>query len=150
MKKKEKNTIHYESKWVLFILTAILLATYLYKKDKKTLNSILFNQQPSAPMSSKIFDVASEQQIEELDEKIRTLRNEFEKKTIELGQSDEQQKKRNALIGMIINENFYILKNKMNLKDVLYLNPDWTIDRLPKHVKIENTEEVEKYLKENQ
>lgn len=151
MRKIKTLKLSIDNKWVFFILTAILLGVYTYKKDVNVLKKLFFGpQEEKNEISEKVFQVATEQQIEELDEKINDLKNELEKKSIELQQTTEELKKKNLLLGTIVNENFYILKNRGNLKDLIYLNVDWTIDRLPKFIQIENKEELEKLLKDNQ
>lgn len=149
MKKRKINLTHHEIKWVLFILTAILLATYLFKKDKNLLNDMLFPKKPQqSDLSSKLFSVASEQQIEELRDEVKNLQKSVEAKNFELEQLIGELKKRDVLLGTIFNENFCIIKNKNNPKDILFLNPNWTIDRMPKYIKIPDREVVEKFLKE--
>lgn len=151
MKKSKHMPAAQDMKWVFFILTAIILAIYTYKQDKNLLKSIfLGKEKPREEISEKVFQLATEQQVEELDEKIKSLQSDLDKKLIELQQADEELKKRNLLLGTIVNENFYILKNRGNLKDLLYLNLDWTIDRLPKYIQLPNKEEIEKLLKNNQ
>jgi uncharacterized protein YxeA len=151
MKKPKHIPAVQDMKWVFFILTAIILAVYIYKQDKSDFKNIFLGKEnPKQEISEKVFELATEQQIEELDEKIKALQNDLDKKLIELQQTDEELKKRNLLLGTITNENFYILKNRGILKDLLYLNLDWTIDRLPKYIQLPNKEDIEKLLKDNQ
>lgn len=151
MKKNKKTSDQQEIKWVFFILTALLVGIFCYKQDKDYFGKLFSKYKVEEnKRSEKVFNLATEQQVEELQEKIQVLESEHDKRYQELKQANYDLKKQNILLGTIVNENFYIIKNRKNIYDILYLNFDWTIDRLPKYIQLPNQEEIQKMLKDNQ
>lgn len=151
MKKNKKTSDQQEIKWVFFILTALLVGIFCYKQDKDYFGKLFSKYKVEEnKRSEKVFNLATEQQVEELQEKIQALESEHDKRYQELKQANYDLKKQNILLGTIVNENFYIIKNRKNIYDILYLNFDWTIDRLPKYIQLPNQEEIQKMLKDNQ
>lgn len=53
------------------------------------------------------------------------------------------------LMGLLLNENFNILKQDENKDEMVFFNRDWTLDKLPSHIDLsdEDKEYLKKYVK---
>jgi hypothetical protein len=54
-----------------------------------------------------------------------------------------------TLIGMMMNENFMIIRNDYNKAHLIFFNRDWTIDQMPHYLKLsdEDRDYLQKYVK---
>jgi hypothetical protein len=68
-------------------------------------------------------------------------------KTIE--ESMSKQACRTALLGILHNNNFVIVKNNYNRQDLVFFNRDWTIDAMPKYLNLSTEDEayLRRYLR---
>lgn len=78
---------------------------------------------------------------------LETAINNLNEKTDKIGESLEVIKNRILLLGALHNENWSILKNNKLKSDLIFFNRDWSIDKMPKHITID--EEEKKYLEKN-
>lgn len=69
----------------------------------------------------------------ELDE----LQERYEK----ISEKNELYQKRMTLLAIINNNNWCVIKNNYSKRDLIYLNGDWTIDQMPKHVEFDKEDE---------
>lgn len=77
--------------------------------------------------------LSSEQknQLEALQNKVGTLRDKV------------------MLMGLLLNENFNIIKQNENKEEMVFFNRDWTLDKMPTHIDLsdEDKEYLKKYIK---
>lgn len=54
-----------------------------------------------------------------------------------------------TVIGMLLNENFAILKHKQDQSDFILLNRDWTLNKMPKYLSLSDSDKeyLQKYVK---
>lgn len=49
----------------------------------------------------------------------------------------QEMNRRLSLLGCIHNENIYIMKHNIDKEKVIFMNEDWTIDRMPQHLTLD-------------
>lgn len=54
-----------------------------------------------------------------------------------------------SLMGMVLNENFVIMGNNYNRSHLVFFNSDWTIDKMPKYLEIQDKDKeyLQKFVK---
>ena len=54
-----------------------------------------------------------------------------------------------TLMGMVLNENFVIMGNNYNRSHLVFFNSDWTIDKMPKYLEIQDKDKeyLQKFVK---
>ncbi len=55
-----------------------------------------------------------------------------------------------TLLGMVINNNSYIVKNGYPVQDMVFINADWTLNKFPKYLELDDSSKqlLQKYVKE--
>lgn len=55
-----------------------------------------------------------------------------------------------TLMGMVLNNNTYILKNGYPAQDMVFINPDWTLSQFPKYLELDESGKLllKKYVRE--
>ncbi len=111
---------------VLFVLSALIYFAY----NKKTDNSL--NQAVASKFQKKEPDSKSENdKLSLLESKIVEL----EKVNAELEKKCLWNSQRIGLMGIMLNENFMLIKNNQN-KDFIMLSRDWKITKMPKNLEL--------------
>lgn len=55
-----------------------------------------------------------------------------------------------TLMGMVLNNNTYILKNDYPAQDMVFINPDWTLSQFPKYLDLDESSKqlLKRYVRE--
>lgn len=134
--------------FLLVILTVSLLFAYDYKTDG-SIQKLVYssftpvmspkqNESPIEPLSPK-----PDSQIES----IIALKEDIEKSKLTLDGLSSQMRaneEKISLIGIVLNENFLVIRNNLPKDNMIFFNRDWTIDKMPKNITL--TEEDKAYL----
>ena len=134
-----------------FILLIILTAAIIYVYDNKTggkFGDWISSHFSNKPVIEKVenkkveveqpkskpepqFNVEQKAQLDALQAKVGTLRDKV------------------MLMGLLLNENFNIIKQNDNKDDMVFFNRDWTLDKMPSHIELsdEDKEYLQKYIK---
>lgn len=145
-----------------FIITLVfLLCVTLYVYDDKTGGSIRkqfmsFFRSSDASKAEKQAPrpetKPSDKQAEaEASKEIDKLRAELTAKIDALGTKLGTTNDKVKAMGLLLNENFNILAQKIN-DSFIFLNRDWTLDRSPRYLELhpDDVEYLKKYVRENQ
>lgn len=152
--------------WAFLVLFSILGLASLYIYDDKTggkmkswvasrFHTAPQEQKPNLPKENK---PAQQPKIEIGDAEVAKLRTELEKlKTENKAQYDAVIGKLNTvgnkvvLMGLLLNENFNIIRQSANYEDMVFFNKDWTLDKMPKYIDLsdDDREYLRKYVNEN-
>lgn len=148
---KKASSFISESLIMMFLLVVLgitLLFAYDYKTDgqiQKLLYSLFTpvmsakqNESPIEPLPPK-----PDSQIES----IIALKEDIQKSKLTLDGLSSQMRaneEKISLIGIVLNENFLVIRNNLPKDNMIFFNRDWTIDKMPKNITL--TEEDKAYL----
>jgi hypothetical protein len=119
---------------VFVVLSVFCLAAYLLKTDyfKDYLKGFI----------GQVNQVEEKIQEEFKKEKpLDSSKTDFDKLSAKIKRHDEQI----SALGMMINENFVIIRDNYNKSDLIFLNRDWKLNKTPSHIQLE--EEDKEFLK---
>ena len=71
----------------------------------------------------------------------------IERKLMEVEGRVDRQAYDIRLLAIMHNENFAVVKKATGIRDIIFINKDWTIDRMPSHLTLTNEEKDEIYKK---
>jgi hypothetical protein len=132
---------------ILFVAT---LFVYDHKTGGKLKNWVLSH------FSNRIEKVEKIDNKKPNDSDLIKLRSDFEKFTSEnktqldaLTNKVGSTRDKVMLMGLLLNENFNIVKQGENKEEMVFFNRDWTLDRMPTHIELsdEDREYLKKYIK---
>lgn len=150
--------------WAFLILFTVLGLSSLYIYDDKTGGKMKswvasrFHTVPQEQKPPKENKPTEQPKLEIGDAEVAKLRTELEKlKTENKTQYDAVIGKLNTvgnkvvLMGLLLNENFNIIRQSANYEDMVFFNKDWTLDKMPKYIDLsdDDREYLRKYIKEN-
>jgi hypothetical protein len=136
------------------LLFVILFIATLFVYDNKTGGKL--KTWVSSHFSNKIEKVEKIDNKKTNDSDLFKLRSDFEKFTNEnKSQLDALTNKVGSirdkvmLMGLLLNENFNIIKQGENKEEMVFFNRDWTLDKMPTHIELsdEDREYLKKYIK---
>jgi hypothetical protein len=141
---------------IVFVKVAIviLFIATLFVYDNKTGGKL--KTWVSSHFSNKIEKVEKIDNKKTNDSDLFKLRSDFEKFTNEnKSQLDALTNKVGSirdkvmLMGLLLNENFNIIKQGENKEEMVFFNRDWTLDKMPTHIELsdEDREYLKKYIK---
>lgn len=149
-KKQENHSEEKSSTMPFMALLLILTVIMLYLYDNKTGGKV--KEWVSSHFSSKNEIV----KIEKEENDVAKYKEMYEKLSSEQrSQIDALQNKvaslrdKVMLMGLLLNENFNIIKQNENKDEMVFFNRDWTLDKLPSHIDLsdEDKEYLKKYVK---
>lgn len=124
------------------------LATCIYlvynNKTNNSLNKIVESKFQKKEAESKI----ESDRITLLETRI----SELEKDNLELKEKQLWNSQRIGLMGIMLNENFMLLKNNQNKNDFIMLSRDWKISKMPKNLELTELDKeiLRQFLEQNQ
>ena len=125
---------------IMLVLVIILGITTLFVFNHKTkyIEKVLNKK-------VEIIEPATSQEIIEINKKIDSLiesQKELQDKTIENSNKIKKNSAQTALLGILLNENFLIMRNNYDKKDIILLDRDWKIKELPKYLTLEDDDKM--------
>jgi len=160
----EPNPVVEESKgpgtWAFLILFTVLALSSLYIYDGKTggkMKSWVASRFHTVPQEQNLKENKAVEQpkLEFEDAEVAKLRTELYKlKNENKSQYDAVMGKLNlvgnkvVLIGLLLNENFNIIRQSANYEDMVFFNRDWTLNKMPKYIDLsdDDREYLRKYV----
>ena len=105
-----------------------------------------FSTEPNLP-SNKSLSVND--QIESLKDDLQKMDSDINAKLDKLSEASIAQKTKIHLMGVMLNENFCIVRNNKSKKDMIFFNRDWTLDKMPSNIELapEDKEYLKKFVK---
>jgi hypothetical protein len=149
--------------WAFLILFTVLALSSLYIYDGKTggkMKSWATSRFHTVPQEQKPKENKPVEQpkVEFEDAEVAKLRTELYKlKNENKAQYDAVMGKLNAvgnkvvLMGLLLNENFNIIRQSANYEDMVFFNKDWTLNKMPKYIDLsdDDREYLRKYVNQN-
>lgn len=134
----EKNKIN---KTLIFLVLLIFLSiAVIFVFNHKTNNSLVnLFKQDHQKTEEKIEEIIEEEKPNEfvlLKEQIKSLEEDRDK----LSANCKKQAQQICLLGVLLNENFLIVRDGYEKNDMILLNRDWKIKKFPKHIKLEKSD----------
>jgi hypothetical protein len=136
------------------LLLVILFVATLFVYDHKTGGKL--KTWVLSHFSNRIEKVEKIDNKKPNDSDLIKLRSDFEKFTSEnktqldaLTNKVGSTRDKVMLMGLLLNENFNIVKQGENKEEMVFFNRDWTLDRMPTHIELsdEDREYLKKYIK---
>jgi len=153
-KKKPKNFLGYYV--IIVILIAMGLFVYNQKSDGALtswfVNRIQFaeseNKVPTRPDFTPMPPANNSSDIAQLKLDMAKMKQDMETMSGKLKWDSD----RITLMGTLLNENFVIMGNNYDRSDLIFFNADWTIDKMPRYLQIQekDREYLQKFVKPNQ
>ena len=164
--KKEIDVTPKKSNTLLFIILLIFLGlAIIFAYDQKTGGRVetWINSQfdiQNAPVCENMPQEEIEKprreikDIKDNDTELLSIKNSIAKLEEANKANEELMKKtsdRVTLMGVLLNENFMIVRNNYDRSHLIFFNRDWTLDRMPSYIKFseEDREFLKKYTREN-
>lgn len=157
---KKNNTL------LMMVLLIVLGIATLFAYDSKSGGKIQawiqarFTSSPSAPIEQPTGPVIGPTNpSKSYDADIAALRADIQKMDAEnkanldkLSKKVDWNGQRITLMGMVLNENFVIVRNNYNKGHLIFFNRDWTLDQMPHYLELtdEDREYLKKYVKPGQ
>lgn len=157
--KKQSNVLPMT---LLFIVLAIgLLVAYDLKTDGEVQNWIIskfekksekIDSLPIEPISPPVNNTTPISVVNELKDRMSKLEVDNQTALDKLSEKVAWNSHRIGLLGIIFNEDFSIMKNNLDRRNIVFLNRDWTLNQMPKCIELteEDKEYLNKYVKPNQ
>jgi hypothetical protein len=134
---------------LLFVVLGIsIFIAYDFKTDGY-IQKMVFSEKPEIEKNIPIIErkepIVQNKEIETLKEEMKKNKDILDK-IVSKTQSNTD---RIALMGVMINENFCIDKNNFSKEDMIFLNRDWTLNKMPKYIILseDDKEYLNKYVK---
>ena len=111
-----------------------LVGTYLYKKDYLSITQYRSNaRQQNLEYNYPRYNAPPEQKVNPIEK-----RSKWNTDAI-------------TLMGIVNNHNLSVAQNGFPRTDYIYINEDWTIDRIPNHVRLDekSKEFLERFVRKN-
>ena len=157
---KKNNTL------IMMVLLIVLGVDMLFAYDSKSGGKIqawimarfASSSAPEQPGPS-IGPGPSTPKTKDYDAEIAALRGDIQKMDAEnkanldkLSKKVDWNSQRIVLMGMVLNENFMIVRNNYNRGHLIFFNRDWTIDQMPHYLELsdDDREYLKKYVKPGQ
>lgn len=131
----QKNKIN---KTLIFLVLLIFLSiAVVFVFNHKTNNSLtnLFKQETPQKIEEKIEEKKNNEFVS-LKEQIKSLEEDRDR----LSANCKKQAQQICLLGVLLNENFLIVRDGYEKNDIVLLNRDWKIKKFPKHLKLEQSD----------
>lgn len=143
---------------LLIIIAALTLIIYDFKNDKKIQTWFKSFSASVVPERIKTVEKAAPSP-KNYGQDIDSLRSEIEKISIEnkegfkkLSDRIKANSDRINLTGILLNENFHIVRNNLDKKHLVFFNSDWTLNKMPRYISIsdKDKEYLNKFVKTSQ
>lgn len=155
-KKIETQNYWFEMALLIFLGIAIIIA-YDSKKDGVVQNFVTslfskeyFSTESNSPSNLPLNKALSvNDQIASLKDDLQKMDSDINAKLEKLSEASIQQKNKIHLMGVMLNENFCIVRNNKSKKDMIFFNRDWTLDKMPSNIELapEDKEYLKKFVK---
>jgi gas vesicle protein len=130
----------------LIILVALgILLVVVFERKTGTISQ-LFNHESGSESQNVVDDTDnSENEIEKLKSQVDQL---AESQT-DIKSKLKWNKDRVTLMGVLLNENFVIIKSRKDPNSFIFLNDDWTLNKMPQNLEVSpsDREFLQKYVK---
>lgn len=144
-KRKKKNLFNFYFFANIFLFLILIALMYFSVEKYKSLG-VNEERLPEKNIPNNISNIFSEKKsdLDAVKEKINVINE--KQKQLEVNLSTV--KNRVVLFGALHNENWSILKDGKDKKDLIFVNEDWTINGLPKYILISDEDRLflEKYF----
>ena len=121
----------------VLILVVFVVIAFQFRKDKLQDKNNAWNNSWNSWERVQPKDPEIEQpqlDIEDIVMSIQKELDEMRQKCESLGKDNDLYQKRMTLLAIIHNNNTCVLRNNYSKRDLIYLNTDWTINEIPKHI----------------
>lgn len=149
--KENKNNKNNTTIFIACLIVLGILTTFVYDQKTATIskwwrskhqNVAVVQPLPSTPQKSY------DQDIDELRSTIKKAQTDVLAQQAQLSKLELKTKfnsDRITLVGMILNENFTIMRNNYDKNHLIFFNRDWTLDQMPHYLQL--SEDDRNYLK---